>query len=72
MRRSTVFAGMNKEDKLIHVELLEDLLNKQRVLYTRMSLSDDPDYVMMKKNIVQQTQMLGFLLTQTSPMSSVI
>ena len=37
------FAGMNKEDKLIHVELLEDLLNKQRVLYTRMSLSDDPD-----------------------------
>ena len=54
------FAGMNKEDKLIHVELLEDLLNKQRVLYTRMSLSDDPDAVMMKKNIVQQAQMLGF------------
>ena len=40
---------MNKEDKLIHVELLEDLLNKQRVLYTRMSLSDDPDAKMMKK-----------------------
>ena len=54
------FAGMNKEDKLIHVELLEDLLNKQRVLYTRMSLSDDPDAVMMKKNIVQQAQMVGF------------
>lgn len=54
------FATMNKEDKLIHVELLEDLLNKQRVLYTRMSLSDDPDAVMMKKNIIQQAEMLGF------------
>ena len=31
------FAGMNKEDKLYHVDLLEKLLTKQRVLYTRMS-----------------------------------
>ena len=54
------FAGMNKEDKLIHIELLEDLLNKQRVLYTRMSLSDDPDAKTMKQNIVEQAQMLGF------------
>ena len=54
------FSTMNKEDKLIHVELLEDLLNKQRILYTRMSLSDDPDAVMMKKNIVAQAEMLGF------------
>jgi len=54
------FASMNKEDKLIHVQLLEDLLNKQRVLYTRMSLSDDPDAKMMKESIIAQAQMLGF------------
>ena len=54
------FASMNKEDKLIHVELLEDLLNKQRILYTRMSLSDDPDAKMMKESIIAQAQMLGF------------
>ena len=55
-----LFSTMNKEDKLYHVELLEELLNKQRVLYTRMSLSDDPDAKKMKENIVEQAQMLGF------------
>ena len=60
MRRSTVLLGMNKEDKLIHVELLEDLLNKQRVLYTRMSLSDDPDARDDEKEHRPTAQMLGF------------
>ena len=55
-----LFSNMNKEDKLHHVELLEELLNKQRILYTRMSLSDDPDAKKMKENIVEQAQMLGF------------
>ena len=55
-----MFSNMNKEDKLYHVELLEELLNKQRILYTRMSLSDDPDAKKMKENIVEQAQMLGF------------
>ena len=54
------FAGMNKEDKLYHVDLLEKLLTKQRVLYTRMSLSDDPDAKSMKEAIMEQALMLGF------------
>ena len=55
-----MFSNMNKEDKLHHVELLEELLNKQRILYTRMSLSDDPEAKKMKENIIEQAQMLGF------------
>ena len=36
------FSSMSKEDRLHHVEILSDLLEKQRVMYTRLSLSDDP------------------------------
>lgn len=54
------FSSMNKEDKLHHVELLEKLLDKQRVVYTRMSLSDDPEAKEMKETIMSQAIMLGF------------
>ena len=54
------FSDMNKEDKLYHVEVLEKLLTKQRILYTRMSLSDDPDAKSMKETIMSQAVMLGF------------
>ena len=37
------FPSMNKEEKKFHVALLEKLLDKQKVLYTRLSLSDDPE-----------------------------
>lgn len=54
------FSNMNKEDKLYHVELLEKLLTKQRILYTRMSLSDDPEAKVMKETIMSEAVMLGF------------
>lgn len=54
------FHSMTNEDKLNHVEMLEDLLNKQRVLYTRMSLSDDPSAKEMKESILLQARQLGF------------
>ena len=54
------FPTMNKEDKLEHVQLLEDLLNKQRVLYTRLTLSQDPDATKMKDSIMESAQALGF------------
>ena len=46
------FPSMNKEEKMFHVALLEKLLDKQKVLYTRLSLSDDPEAKMMKQRIV--------------------
>ena len=53
------FPAMSKEQKLEHVELLERLLDKQKVLYTRMSLSDDPEALEMKERIVQSAIMMG-------------
>ena len=50
---------MTKEEKIEHVELLESLLDKQKVLYTRMSLSDDPEAKEMKDRIVQSAIMMG-------------
>ena len=54
------FSTMDKNDKLQHVEMLEELLNKQRVLYTRMTLSDDPAAKEMKESILTQAKQLGF------------
>jgi hypothetical protein len=54
------FTDMNADDKLVHIELLEELLNKQRVLYTRMTLSEDPSAKEMKESILEQAQQLGF------------
>ena len=53
------FPAMNKEEKINHVELLEKLLDKQKILYTRMSLSDDPEAKEMKDHIVQSATMMG-------------
>jgi len=54
------FSSMDKTDKLEHVEMLEELLKKQQVLYTRMSLSDDPEAKQMKNNIISSARQLGF------------
>lgn len=53
------FPSMSKEEKLEHVEVLETLLDKQKVLYTRMSLSDDPEAVEMKERIVNSAILMG-------------
>ncbi len=53
------FPSMTKEERLNHIDLLERLLEKQKVLYTRMSLSDDPEARQMKDRIVQSAIMMG-------------
>ena len=53
------FAAMNKEKKLEHVKMLEKLLDKQKVLYTRLSLSDDPEAKEMKERILESANVLG-------------
>ena len=54
------FGDMEREDQIEHIEMLSILLEKQRVMYTRLSLSDDPDAVKMKENIISQAKQLGF------------
>ena len=53
------FPRMSKEQKLYHVNLLDKLLEKQKVLYTRLSLSDDPEAVTMKERIAESASMMG-------------
>ena len=54
------FGGMDRETKLDHVEKLQTLLEKQRIMYTRLSLSDDPEAVEMKENLRKSVALMGF------------
>ena len=62
------FPMMTKEDQRYHVEILERLCDKQRVLYTRLSLSDDPQAKKMKEKIIQGAASMG--LPQSVDMNS--
>jgi agmatine/peptidylarginine deiminase len=54
------FGTMTREDKLEHIDKLTQLLEKQRIMYTRLSLSDDPQAVEMKENLRKSVSMMGF------------
>lgn len=58
---SSIFSviEMSKEEKLEHINILEELLNKQKILYTRLSLSDDPDAVELKQKMNQTAHNMG-------------
>ena len=51
---------MNNKDKRDHFDDLERLLHKQQILYKRVSLSNDPNAMAMKKNIMESAEMFGF------------
>ena len=53
------FGNMQKDQKLKHVEVLEKLLEKQRILYCRLSLSDDPEAKEMKQRIFDSAKLMG-------------
>ena len=63
------FPKMNRQEQLFHVALLERLIEKQKVLYTRLSLSDDPEAKKMKQNILDSAAMMG--LSPNTDMNSV-
>ena len=53
------FQFMNNEDKVYHIGLLEKLLNKQQIIYARLSLSDDPEAKRMKQEIARSATLMG-------------
>ena len=53
------FPLFSKEEKLKHIGLLEELLEKQKILYTRLSLSDDKEAKKMKEQIRETAAMMG-------------
>ena len=48
------------DEKEEHIDKLTRLLELQRMMYTRVSLSDDPEAKAMKKQLEQSVTMLGF------------
>ena len=54
------FPQMSDEAKWIHIETVKELLEKQQVMWTRLSLSDDSQAKQMKKNLENGSKELGF------------
>ena len=54
------FATLSPEKKKEHIEDLIELLDKQRIMYTRLSLSDDPEAVKMKEQLAESVQIMGY------------
>ena len=60
------FPDLSVDEQYEHIEDLEELLEKQRIMYTRLSLSDDPEAKEMKKDIEDSMGLLG-LQQQVNP-----
>ena len=58
-RNIFTFSSMNNEEKSFHVAMMEKLIDKQKVLFARLSLSDDPEAKQMKDKIIESATMMG-------------
>jgi hypothetical protein len=56
------FGMMNRENKLKHIDKMTELLEKQRIMYVRLSLSDDEEAIEMKENLQKSFSLMGFPL----------
>ena len=59
-RQAMKFGTFSREDKVEHIEKLTELLEKQKLMYTRISLSDDPEAVDLKKHLQKSVELMGF------------
>jgi hypothetical protein len=53
------YYSMTRQQKVDYIKVLEDLLEKQKVLYARLSLSDDPSAIEMKERLNESVKMMG-------------
>jgi len=51
---------LTSEEQIEHIDKLKLLLEKQKIMYTRLSLSDDPEALKLKNQIEQSVVMMGF------------
>ena len=54
------FGTFSRDDKVDHIEKLTELLERQRVMYTRITLSDDQEAKDLKKHLQKSVELLGF------------
>ena len=51
---------LSHEEKTEHIEKLKVLLEKQRIMFTRLSLSDDPKAKELLQQLQKSVTMMGF------------
>ena len=54
------FPELHLDDQIEHLDMLDDLLERQQVLYTRMKLSDDPRAKEIAQNVRDSAIVMGF------------
>jgi len=54
------FSSMSHDERIEHIEMLSVLLEKQKIMYARLSLSDDPEALTMKKHLEKSVELMGF------------
>lgn len=52
---------MTKEEKKEHLELMKAFLEKQKILFFRMTLSDDPEAKRVREEIIKNAKMFGIV-----------
>ena len=53
------FPKLSYEEKVNHINDLENLMEKQKILYMRLTLSDDSDALEMKRMIEDSASLMG-------------
>ncbi len=59
-RNAMKFGTFSREDKVEHIEKLTELLERQKVMYTRISLSDDKEAIDLKNHLQKSVELMGF------------
>ena len=54
------FPTMSRQEQLEHVDKLTELLDKQKIMYARLSLSDDPEAIELLDSMKSSFQVMGF------------
>ena len=52
--------NLSPEEQIEHIDKLRLLLEKQKIMYARLSLSDDPEALKLKNQIEQSVVVMGF------------
>ena len=52
--------NLTPEEQVEHIDKLKLLLEKQKIMYARLSLSDDPAALKLKNQIEQSVVVMGF------------
>ena len=54
------FPMMSPQAKVEHIDTVKELLERQQIMWTRLTLSDDPEAVQVKDHILETAKMFGF------------